>query len=89
MDTHYHIVAIFEAKENGASGVLAQSLGISGRLPEVYGSDMFSEYCFAGLFILIYSYVYLNILVRRPYFKKTATGYMQLHMDPYMNTPTE
>jgi hypothetical protein len=31
-DTHYHIVTTFEAKESGAPGVLAQSLGISGRL---------------------------------------------------------
>jgi len=31
-DTHYHIVATFEAKESGALGVLTQSLGISGRL---------------------------------------------------------
>jgi hypothetical protein len=30
-DPHYHIVT-FEAKESGAPGVLAQSLGISGRL---------------------------------------------------------
>ena len=28
-DTHYHIVTTFEAKESGAPGVLAQSLGIS------------------------------------------------------------
>jgi hypothetical protein len=33
--THYHIVTTFEAKESGAPGVLAQSLGISGRLAEV------------------------------------------------------
>jgi hypothetical protein len=31
-DPHYHIVTTFEAKESGAPGVLAQSLGISGRL---------------------------------------------------------
>jgi hypothetical protein len=31
-DPHYHIVATFEAKDSGAPGVLAQSLGISGRL---------------------------------------------------------
>jgi hypothetical protein len=31
-DTHYHIVTTFEAKESGAPGVLAQSLGISERL---------------------------------------------------------
>jgi hypothetical protein len=30
-DPHYHIVTTFEAKESGAPGVLAQSLGISGR----------------------------------------------------------
>jgi hypothetical protein len=28
VDTHYHIVTTFEAKESGAPGVLAQSLGI-------------------------------------------------------------
>jgi hypothetical protein len=27
-DPHYHIVTTFEAKESGAPGVLAQSLGI-------------------------------------------------------------
>jgi len=31
-DTHYHIVTTFEAKESGVPGMLAQSLGISGRL---------------------------------------------------------
>jgi len=31
-DPHCHIVFTFEAKESGAPGVLAQNLGISGRL---------------------------------------------------------
>jgi hypothetical protein len=41
-DTHYHIVTTFEAKESGASGVLAQSLGISERL------EWLLEVCFSS-----------------------------------------
>jgi len=41
-DTHYHIVTTFEAKESGAPDVLAQSLGISGRL------EWLSEVCVSG-----------------------------------------
>jgi len=41
-DTHYHIVATFEAKKSEASGVLAQSLGISGRL-ECRGVSLFKR----------------------------------------------
>jgi hypothetical protein len=46
-DTHYPIVTTFEAKESGAPGVLAQSLGISGRLsgPVVCGTEKHSFIC--------------------------------------------
>jgi len=43
-DPHYHIVTTFESKESGAPGVLAQSLGISGRL------EWLSEVCVLCIF---------------------------------------
>jgi len=46
--THYHIVTTFEAKESGAPGVLAQSLGICRRCPrgdERQGGNASKKYC--------------------------------------------